>query len=285
MPYALQDVLYWSVQTGSDWAAGFTGQVDGYTIELYDGSIAQINFEPASAGAAINPSAIAYTSSSTTIQVTANPSCGKVVTMDFVVVNLANQKPAFPMSAGFSGTFTLSTAGITGIGVYEVCVRGYDASGNLIVYDCSNLLAVYDPSAGFVTGGGWIDSPAGALAIDPDVTGKANFGFVSKYQKNATVPDGSTEFVFTAGSLNFHSASYQWLVVNQSAQNAQFKGIGTINGGGDYGFMIWATDNAKTKTADTFRIQIWDNDNAGAIVYDNGVATPLGGGNIIVQTK
>jgi len=25
------------------------------------------------------------------------------------------------------------------------------------------MLVVYDPSGGFVTGGGWIDSPAGAL--------------------------------------------------------------------------------------------------------------------------
>ena len=42
------------------------------------------------------------------------------------------------------------------------------------------MVVVYDPSAGFVTGGGWIDSPAGAYTADPSLTGKANFGFVSK---------------------------------------------------------------------------------------------------------
>jgi len=44
-PYAGHEILYFSVQTGSAWAAGFTGQVDGLRIELTDGSVATINFE------------------------------------------------------------------------------------------------------------------------------------------------------------------------------------------------------------------------------------------------
>ncbi len=102
--------------------------------------------------------------------------------------------------------------------------------------------------------------------------------------RGASVPDGSTEFAFTAGGLNFHSASYQWLVVNNNGQNAQFKGGGTINGAGNYGFMIWAYDGAKNATPDTFRIQICDKNNGDAIVYDNGVNQALGGGNIMVHT-
>ena len=42
-------------------------------------------------------------------------------------------------------------------------------------------IVVYDPSAGFVTGGGWINSPMGAYAANPSLTGKANFGFEAKY--------------------------------------------------------------------------------------------------------
>ncbi len=57
-----------------------------------------------------------------------------------------------------------------------------------------NYAVVYDPIGGFVTGGGYIMSPAGAYVQDPAATGKANFGFVSKYKKGATVPSGSTEF-------------------------------------------------------------------------------------------
>jgi hypothetical protein len=46
VPYATQPILFFSVQTGSAWAAGFTGQLDGFRIVLMDGSVANINFEP-----------------------------------------------------------------------------------------------------------------------------------------------------------------------------------------------------------------------------------------------
>ena len=102
-------------------------------------------------------------------------------------------------------------------------------------------------------GGGWIDSPEGAYRLDPTLTGKATFGFVSKYKKGAHTPTGNTEFHFKAGDLKFHSSSYDWLVVNQNGENAQYKGSGTINGAGNYKFMLWASD----KESDTFRIKIW----------------------------
>ena len=44
-PYAPQPVLFFTVQTGSATATGFTGRVDGLRIELFDGSVANINFE------------------------------------------------------------------------------------------------------------------------------------------------------------------------------------------------------------------------------------------------
>jgi hypothetical protein len=43
---ANQSILYFSLQTASGWAAGFTGQLDGLRIQLSDGSVATINFEP-----------------------------------------------------------------------------------------------------------------------------------------------------------------------------------------------------------------------------------------------
>jgi hypothetical protein len=45
MPYATQPILFFSPQTGSAWAAGFTGKLDGLQIVLTDGSVAKINFE------------------------------------------------------------------------------------------------------------------------------------------------------------------------------------------------------------------------------------------------
>ena len=161
-------------------------------------------------------------------------------------------------------------------GVYDLCVRGTDVVLNVGDPACT-MLVVFDPSGGFVTGGGWIMSPEGAYAANPTLTGKATFGFVSKYKKGASIPDGNTEFQFRGGGLNFSSTNYQWLVVNQNYTNAQFKGTGTINGAGAYGFMLWATDGSP----DTFRIQITDA--GGAIVYDNGVQQPIGGGSIVVH--
>jgi len=69
------------------------------------------------------------------------------------------------------------------------------------------FVVIYDPDGGFVTGGGWINSPAGAYIADPSLTGKATFGFVSKYQKGANVPTGNTEFLFKVADLNFKSTS------------------------------------------------------------------------------
>ena len=113
-------------------------------------------------------------------------------------------------------------------GIYDVCLAVNDGTADSA--EACTIVVVYDPSAGFVTGGGWIDSPAGAYTADPDLSGKATFGFVSKYKKGAQVPEGNTEFQFQAGGFNFHSEMYDWLVVNQDGTNAQFKGSGTVNG-------------------------------------------------------
>ena len=116
-------------------------------------------------------------------------------------------------------------------GVYTVKLSVADNDGGESDESVYQYVVVYDPSAGFVTGGGWFNSPAGAYTDDPSLTGKANFGFVAKYKKGANVPDGNTQFQFSAGDLNFHSSSYEWLVV--AGNQAMFKGEGTINGQGD----------------------------------------------------
>jgi hypothetical protein len=167
----------------------------------------------------------------------------------------------------------------TEAGIYNVCLTVTDEYGANST-SCASAI-IYDPSGGFVTGGGWIESPAGAYTPDPSLAGKANFGFVSKYKKGATSPTGNTEFQFHAADLNFHSDNYDWLVVTGS-DYARFKGTGTINGEGDYKFMLWAGDGEP----DTFRIKIWLEDRGNeVVVYDNGMDQVIGGGNIIVHTK
>jgi len=168
-------------------------------------------------------------------------------------------------------------------GIYDVCLTVNDGTVDSDP-DCT-IVVVYDPSAGFVTGGGWIDSPVNADYQYMQTGGKATFGFVAKYKKGANVPDGNTEFQFKAAGFNFHSDTYEWLVVNQGGANAQFRGEGTVNGaldsnGNAYKFMIWAGDGLP----DTFRIKIWSElDGIETVVYDNGTDQEIGGGSIVVH--
>jgi len=154
-------------------------------------------------------------------------------------------------------------------------------------------VVVYDPLAGFVTGGGWIESPEGAYAVNPSLTGKANFGFVSKYNKGANELTGQTQFQFKVADLNFHSDTYQWLVI--AGARAQYKGTGTINGEGNFGFMLTAIDGALPGGggSDKFRMKIWDMDADNVVVYDNqmdaedgaNLTTTIGGGSIVIHSK
>ena len=152
-------------------------------------------------------------------------------------------------------------------------------------------LVVYDPEAGFVTGAGRIGSSSGAYFPDPELSGSSNFGFVAQYKNGAFIPTGNTHFKFKVGDLVFHSTSYEWLVV--SGAKVQYKGSGTINRGGDYGFLLTAIDGDMDGSGgvDRFRIKIWDRSNGDALVYDNNPGIPddgdpmtaVTGGNIVIH--
>jgi len=177
-------------------------------------------------------------------------------------------------------------------GVYVVTVTVTDKDGDSGSAEATKFIVIYDTDGGFVTGGGWIYSEAGWCQLDDvcaGAEGKVNFGFVSKYKKGASVPTGNTKFNFKAGGLNFHSGAYDWLVVNQGGDNAQYKGSGAINGdlapnGDVYRFMIWAKD-LDPDGNDTFRIKIWyEVDDGEIVVYDNGFDQAIGSGNIKIHT-
>ncbi|HVS13210.1 MAG TPA: hypothetical protein VMV46_04760 [Thermoanaerobaculia bacterium] len=178
----------------------------------------------------------------------------------------------------------------TTAGVREVCVAGTDAAGNVSAPECI-ALAVYDPAAGFVTGGGWIDSPAGAYNADPDAAGKASFGFVSRYHDGASTPDGQTQFRLREAGLTFHSEVYDTLVV--SGAEARYGGSGRVNGNSGYGFRVTVVDGDLAGDGiDRLRLVIWQTA-SGTVVYDSQpgdadtspATTPLGGGSITIHTQ
>ncbi|MFN2250783.1 MAG: Ig-like domain-containing protein, partial [Anaerolineae bacterium] len=191
-----------------------------------------------------------------------------------------------------SGSECSATLAYDAPGVYLITATVTDKDGGAATISATAFAVIYDAEGGFVTGGGWITSPPGAYVAEPTLTGKATFGFVSKYKQGASTPEGNTEFQFKAGDLNFHASDYQWLVI-AGKDKAKYKGTGTINGVGRFGFMLTAKDGdaADPVTADTFRIKIWDEDDGDALVYDNKIdsdddsydGTELGGGNIKVH--
>lgn len=104
----------------------------------------------------------------------------------------------------------------------------------------------------------------------PSTTGRANFGFVSKYLPGRQTPDGSTEFRFQMGNLNFHSNDQIWLVI--AGYKAQYRGTGTVNGAAGYNFLLTAYDGdlMTPRQADKFRIKI-TTATGGTVIYDNRI--------------
>jgi probable HAF family extracellular repeat protein len=194
-----------------------------------------------------------------------------------------------------AGTVT-GSATFGAAGLYNITLSVTYSGG--LTSTVSRQVVVYDPTAGFVTGGGWIMSPAGAYKADERMTGRATFGFVSKYLKGANKPTGETGFRFQAGGLNFCSNIHDWLVVGSA--RAQYKGSGTINGRGNYQFMLNAVDGdlVARGTPDRFRMKIRhrdDSTNTDVTDYDNQIdsavagsnleGTALGGGSINVKIR
>ncbi|MHA6247794.1 T9SS type A sorting domain-containing protein, partial [Pontibacter sp. CAU 1760] len=186
-------------------------------------------------------------------------------------------------------TLAIPASEISTVGLYKVEVKTSSGCTGAAAY-----FSVFDPTAGFVTGGGWIESPLGAYTVDKTAKGKANFGFNSQYKKGSNVPTGNTEFQFQAGNLNFRSTSYNEGSLVVAGTKAIYKGTGTINGSGNYGFMVSIVDGNATggDGKDRFRMKIWEM--SGTVVYDNQMgddnailaseSTLLGGGSIVIHT-
>lgn len=74
-----------------------------------------------------------------------------------------------------SRTYTGATT-YTAAGVYQVSATATDGDTAAATHTSDAVCAIYDPAAGFVAGGGFIDSPAGAYPGNTSLTGKATFG-------------------------------------------------------------------------------------------------------------
>ena len=144
-----------------------------------------------------------------------------------------------------------------------------------------------------MTGGGHIDSPAGALIADPTADGQGRTSASTRSTRTTARSTGRSTSTFHGTNFKFKSTTIDWIVVDRP--NAQVFGTGTVNNAGSYGFLVTVTDGDSSggDGIDRFRIKIWDKNAGDAVVYDNVIGgsddidtatpQPLSGGNVTIH--
>jgi PKD repeat protein len=180
------------------------------------------------------------------------------------------------------GEMVSSACSFSTAGVYSIRLTVRDNDGGSDTKMASGQVVVFDPASGSLTGGGWVASPAGAVAFAPAASGKLTFSLNARYDAGSSVPTGKAELRLNVGKLEFRSTSLDWLVA--TGASARLQGRGIVNGSGDYTFSVIAIDG---QTTGAVRIRIWHR-TSGTLLYDSqpGAAldesgvTTLGGGSI-----
>ncbi len=174
-------------------------------------------------------------------------------------------EPAGSRKGLVSGSYKFSAAGVYKVKMSITDQNGFNSYATTNG-DQEQIIVIYDPEGGHTFGGGWYQSPAGALKSDASATGKATFGFAANYFKKSTNPKGETEFVFKVGDFEYNAVNFEYLSINNSL--AQIKGNGRIKGlQSGIGFIMTVLDGGTTGE-DKIRMKIY-NKNTGEVYYDN----------------
>ena len=217
------------------------------------------------------PVSSSFTDPGTVDTHTASLDCGSGVTAQSEVV----------------GEMASSACSFSSAGVYSIRLTVRDKDGGSDTKLSSAPIVVFDPAGGRLTGGGWVASPAGAVAFAPTAAGKLTFSLNARYEPGSSIPTGKAELNLTVGKLEFRSTSLDWLVATEAS--AQLQGRGTVNGSGDYAFSVVAMDGQSTGAV---RIRIWHR-TSGTLLYDSRPGAPLdetgvtalGGGSIQLHAR
>lgn len=143
---------------------------------------------------------------------------------------------------------------------------------------------VYDSEAGYVSGGGWSDSPTNAGYELMRQGGMLYWGFVARYTGEERV-QGSTLMILDTGPAIFRSTSVEDGSLVISGNRAFFKGTGILfhqrgldsdRDDRQFGYLIAATDGQLgfSSSPDQLRLRVWvieEDGTEGAVVYDNQV--------------
>jgi hypothetical protein len=199
--------------------------------------------------------------------------------------NISNAVPVTftvtPVAAGPSPTqsaVTITGGGVGGtlracITFSNVAVNVYDVhvqiGGNSYQGATDFVLVVFDPSLGFVTGGGTFTNPNTGYPV--------NFGMNGKYLKNGQ-SKGSLLVIEhrPTGDVILKSNAIQSLSIVGST--AILIGKATLNGSGGYSFRATVTDNGEPGFSDQFGLQV-TTPNTPALTF---APVTMTGGNIQV---
>lgn len=174
-------------------------------------------------------------------------------------------------SGAVVGTHTYNSAG-----VYTVLLTVSDNYGG-VGTSSYQYQTVFDPSAGWVTGGKDFNTQIGA----------ANFGFTARYDTNGDInPIGNqwASLLIKSGNstiVNFNATSYESLVVNGS--KVTLRGSGAYNNQPGYKLLITAIDGSVINGNGLIRYQIKDSLNN--VVFDTQVGSPDTADPTTVVTK
>jgi len=176
-------------------------------------------------------------------------------------------EPAGTKNGKVTGSYKFTTPGVYKLQMNVTDQNGVTSYANTNG-DLEEIIVIYDPNGGYTYGGGWFNSPAGALKSNSNATGKVSYGFAMNYFKNATLPKGETQFEFKVGNFEYNAVNFDYLVI--SGAKAQFKGTGKIVGGqSGINFIMTVIDGDLDGTGiDKVRVKIY-NKNTGQVYYDN----------------
>ena len=152
-------------------------------------------------------------------------------------------RTATTSGGGVGGTLTACiTLSSVSVNVYDV---GISVGGNNYAGSGASVLAIFDPSLGFVTGGGTV--------VNNGV--HATFGFNVKYKSNGA-PQGELLYIECrpTGTLKLKSTSMQSLSI--VGNTGVFIGKATLNGVGNHTFRATVVDNGEPGGNDRFGLRV-----------------------------
>ncbi|WP_242917004.1 SBBP repeat-containing protein [Pontibacter liquoris] len=178
--------------------------------------------------------------------------------------------------------------------VYKVSIA-YAAGPSCSATTATKYVSVYDPKAGFVTGGGWSDSPTNKDYALMQEKGKAYWAFGARYKENkpgsssASAPVEGTLLLVLESGYVFRATSMAEGSLVIAGERAYFTGAGTLTRRGaagletdkrNFAFLVSATDGQLKKPGenDKLRLQIRTIEQDGSpvvVVYDNQLGCGL----------